>query len=97
MADLTRSDFGELTDSLNSAREAIRDNDPAGALGDLGSETEVFMIRVGEGGENSPGGQQLLMVLNDYSKKEDIRKVLTAFAERDSQLYSINFRAADQI
>ncbi|MGA9317837.1 MAG: hypothetical protein WBV84_07255, partial [Nitrososphaeraceae archaeon] len=37
MGALTQSDFGELTDNLNSAREALRDNDPAGAVGDLGS------------------------------------------------------------
>ena len=58
MSDLTRSEFRELTDSLNSAREAIRDNDLAGALDDLGSaetEVRVFMTRVG--GEDSPGGQ----------------------------------------
>jgi hypothetical protein len=65
MADLTQSDFGELIDNLDSAREALRENDPAGAISDLGSaETElrVFMTQVG--GENSTGGQQLLTILN---------------------------------
>jgi hypothetical protein len=68
MADLTQSDFGELIDNLDSAREAIRDSDPAGALSDLGSaETElrVFMTQVG--GENSTGGQQLLTILNQIN------------------------------
>lgn len=72
MSDLTRSEFGELTDSLNSAREAIRDNDLAGALDDLGSaetEVRVFMTRVG--GEDSPGGQQLLAVLNNINLAQD--------------------------
>ena len=72
MSDLTRSEFGELTDSLNSAREAIRDNDLAGALDNLGSaetEVRVFMTRVG--GEDSPGGQQLLAVLNNINLAQD--------------------------
>lgn len=72
MSDLTRSDFGELIDSLNSAREAIRDYDLAGALDDLGSaETElrVFMTRIG--GEVSPGGQQMLTVLNNINLAQD--------------------------
>ena len=72
MSDLTRSEFGELPDSLNSAREAIRDNDLAGALDDLGSaetEVRVFMTRVG--GEDSPGGQQLLAVLNNINLAQD--------------------------
>jgi hypothetical protein len=68
LAPLTQSDFGELTDNLNSAREALRDSDPAGALSDLGSaETElrVFMTQVG--GENSTGGQQLLKIINQIN------------------------------
>ena len=72
MSDLTRSEFGELTDSLNSAREAIRDNDLAGALDNLGSaetEVRVFMTRVG--GEDSPGGHQLLAVLNNINLAQD--------------------------
>ena len=66
MADLTQSDFGELTDNLDLAREALRGNDPAGALSALGSaETElrVFMTQIG--GENSTGGQQLSTILNN--------------------------------
>ena len=49
MTALTQSDFGDLTDNLNSAREALRDNDPEGAVGDLGSaetEVRVFMTQV---------------------------------------------------
>jgi hypothetical protein len=72
MSDLTRSDFGELIDSLNSAREAIRDYDLAGALDELGSaetEVRVFMTRIG--GEASPGGQQMLTVLNNINLAQD--------------------------
>jgi hypothetical protein len=80
LAALTRSDFGELADNLNSARETLRDNDPAGALGDLGSaETEV--------GEDSPGGQQLLTVLNHINMAQDSsgnNDTLKAFQELNS-------------
>src|SRR5918994_1584934 len=45
MGDLTQEDFNTLTDNLNAAREAIQDNDPAGAVGELGSaETELVKI-----------------------------------------------------
>src|SRR5918995_3898748 len=72
MADLTRSDFNQLTDNLNAAREAVQDNDPAGAVGDLGSartDLNVLMTRVG--GEDSPGGQQLIAVRNQIDSAED--------------------------
>ena len=72
MGALTQSDFGELTDNLNSAREALRDNDPAGAVGDLGSaETEIRVFMTQLGGEDSPGGQQLLTVLNNINMAQD--------------------------
>ena len=72
MADLTRSDFNQLTDNLNAAREAVQDNDPAGAVGDLGSartELNVLMTRVG--GEDTPGGQQLMAVRNQIDSAEE--------------------------
>ena len=72
MADLTRSDFNQLTDNLNAAREAVQDNDPAGAVGELGSartELNVLMTRVG--GEDTPGGQQLMAVRNQIDAAED--------------------------
>jgi hypothetical protein len=37
MANLTQSDFEELTDNLNAVREAIQDNDLAEAVDELGS------------------------------------------------------------
>jgi hypothetical protein len=72
MADLTRSDLNQLTDNLNAAREAVQDNDPAGAVGDLGSartELNILMTRVG--GEDSPGGQQLMAVRNQIDSAEE--------------------------
>ena len=88
LAALTRSDFGELADNLNSARETLRDNDPAGALGDLGSaETEVRVFMTQVGGEDSPGGQQLLTVLNHINMAQDSsgnNDTLKAFQELNS-------------
>jgi hypothetical protein len=96
MADLTQSDFGELTGNLNSAREALRDNDPAGAVGDLGSaETEVRVFMTQLGGEDSPGGQQLLTVLNHINMAQDSsgnKDTLKAFQEintADTELVKI--------
>ena len=67
MAALTQSDFGVLKDNLDSAREALRDNDSAGAVGDLGSaETELRTFMTQVGGENSTGGQQLSTVLDSH-------------------------------
>ena len=72
MAILTQSDFGELTDSLNSAGDAIKDNDPAGALGDLASaETDVRVFMMQVGGEDSLGGQQLLTILKHINMAQD--------------------------
>jgi hypothetical protein len=83
MGTLTQSDFGELTDNLNSAREALKDNDPSGAVGDLGSaETEVRVFMTEVGGEDSAGGQQLLAVLNHINSAQDSsgnNDTLTAF------------------
>ena len=96
MAPLSQSDFGELTGNLNSAREALRDNDPAGAVGDLGSaesEVRVFMTQVG--GEDSPGGQQLLTVLNhintaqDSSGNNDTLKAFQEINSADTELLKI--------
>ena len=96
MGALTQSDFGELTDNLNSAREALRDNDPAGAVGDLGSaETEVRVFMTQLGGEDSPGGQQLLTVLNNINMAQDSsgnNDTLKAFQEintADTELVKI--------
>lgn len=96
MAALTQSDFGELTDNLNSAREALRDNDPAGALGDLGSaETEVRVFMTQIGGENSSGGQQLSTVLNyintaqDASGSNDTLKAFQEINSADTELLKI--------
>ena len=84
----SQSDFGELTGNLNSAREALRDNDPAGAVGDLGSaETEVRVFMTQLGGEDSPGGQQLLTVLNNINMAQDSsgnNDTLKAFQEINS-------------
>jgi hypothetical protein len=72
MSTLTQSDFEELTDNLNSAREALTDNDLAGAVGDLGSaETEVRVFMTQVGGEDSAGGQQFLAVLNHINSAQD--------------------------
>lgn len=72
MADLTRSDFNQLTDNLNAAREAVQDNDPAGAVGELGSaRTELNILMTRLGGEDSPGGQQLIAVRNQIDSAED--------------------------
>jgi hypothetical protein len=96
MADLTQSSFEELTDNLNSAREALRDNDPAGAVGDLGSaETELRVFMTQLGGEDSPGGQQLLTVLNQINMAQDSsgnNDTLKAFQEintADAELVKI--------
>ena len=96
MAALSQSDFGELTGNLNSAREALRDNDPAGAVGDLGSaETEVRVFMTQVGGEDSPGGQQLLTVLNhintaqDSSENNDTLKAFQEINSADTELLKI--------
>ena len=96
MAALSQSDFGELTGNLNSAREALRDNDPAGAVGDLGSaETEVRVFMTQVGGEDSPGGQQLLTVLNhintaqDSSGNNDTLKAFQEINSADTELLKI--------
>ena len=81
---LTQSDFGEVTDNLNSAREALRDSDLAGAIGDIGSaetEVRVFMTQVGG---DSPGGQLLLTVLDHINTAQDAsgnNETLKAFQE----------------
>lgn len=96
MGALTQSDFGELTDNLNSAREALRDNDPAGAIGDLGSaETEVRVFMTQLGGENSTGGQQLLTIINhinsaqDASGNNDTLKAFQRINTADTELLKI--------
>ena len=96
MAALTQSDFEELADNLNLAREALRDSDPAGALGDLGSaETEVRVFMTQVGGEDSPGGQQLLTVLNhinmaqDSSGNNDTLKAFQEINSADTELLKI--------
>jgi hypothetical protein len=72
MASLTQSDFNQLKDSLNAAREAVQDNDPAGAVGELGSaRTELNILMTQVGGEDSPGGQQLIKVRNQLDSAED--------------------------
>jgi hypothetical protein len=72
MAGLSQEDFNTLKDNLNGAREAVQDNDPAGAVGDLGSartELNILMTRVG--GDDSPSGQQLMAVRNHIDAAED--------------------------
>jgi hypothetical protein len=93
---LTQSDFEELTDNLNSAREALKDNDPAGAVGDLGSaETEVRVFMTQVGGEDSAGGQQFLAVLNhvnmaqDSSGNNDTLKAFQDINSADTELLKI--------
>src|SRR5215204_206147 len=57
IGDLTQEDFNTLTDNLNAAREAIQDNDPAGAVGELGSaETELNTLVTRVGGETVLAG-----------------------------------------
>jgi hypothetical protein len=96
MGALTQSDFGELIDNLNSAREALKDNDPAGAVGDLGSaETEVRVFMTQVGGEDSAGGQQFLAVLNhinmaqDSSGNNDTLKAFQDINSADTELLKI--------
>jgi type II secretory pathway pseudopilin PulG len=72
MAGLSQEDFNTLKDNLNAAREAVQDNDPAGAVGDLGSaRTELNILMTQVGGEDSPGGQQLMAVRNHIDAAED--------------------------
>ena len=72
MGDLTQEDFNTLTDNLNAAREAIQDNDPAGAVGELGSaRTELNTLMTRVGGKDSPGGQQLVTVRNHIEMAEE--------------------------
>ena len=72
MGVLTQEDFNTLTDNLNAAREAIQDNDPAGAVGELGSaRTELNTLMTRVGGEDSPGGQQLVTVRNHIEMAEE--------------------------
>jgi hypothetical protein len=64
-ANLTQADFDQLTDNLNAAREAIQNNDPAGAVSEIGSaETELNTLMTRLGGEDSPGGKQLVTLRN---------------------------------
>lgn len=93
---LTQTDFGELTDNLNSAREALRDSDLAGAIGDLGSaETEVRVFMTQVGGSDSPAGQLLLAVLNhiniaqDASGNNDTLKAFQEINTADMELFKI--------
>jgi hypothetical protein len=83
MAGLSQEDFNTLKDNLNAAREAVQDNDPAGAVGDLGSaRTELNILMTQVGGEDSPGGQQLMAVRNHIDAAEDAAgnaDTLTAF------------------
>ena len=72
MAGLSQEDFNTLKDNLNAARDTVQDNDPAGAVSDLGSartELNILMTRVG--GEDSPDGQQLIAVRNHIDAAED--------------------------
>jgi type II secretory pathway pseudopilin PulG len=72
MAGLSQEDFNTLKDNLNAARDTVQDNDPAGAVSELGSartELNILMTRVG--GEDSPGGQQLMAVRNHIDAAED--------------------------
>ena len=72
MAGLSQEDFNTLKDNLNAARDTVQDNDPAGAVSELGSartELNILMTRVG--GEDSPGGQQLIAVRNHIDAAED--------------------------
>ena len=72
MGDLTQEDFNTLTDNLNAARESIQENDPAGAVGELGSaETELNTLMTQVGGEDSPGGQQLVIVRTHIDMAEE--------------------------
>ena len=67
-----RKIFNTLKDNLNAARDTVQDNDPAGAVSELGSartELNILMTRVG--GEDSPGGQQLIAVRNHIDAAED--------------------------
>ncbi|MGH9964942.1 MAG: hypothetical protein ACRD5E_08980 [Nitrososphaeraceae archaeon] len=96
MANLTQSDFEELTDNLNAVREAIQDNDLAEAVGELGSaETEVRIFMTQVGAENNPGGQQLGQVLNYINMAQDAagnNATLKAFEElnnADTELLKI--------
>jgi hypothetical protein len=72
MGVLTQEDFNTLTDNLNAARESIQENDPAGAVGELGSaETELNTLMTQVGGEDSPGGQQLVIVRTHIDMAEE--------------------------
>ena len=72
MADLTQEDFNPVTDNLNAARGAIQDNDTEGAVGELGSaETKLNILLTQVGGEDSPGGQQIVVVRNHIDMAEN--------------------------
>jgi hypothetical protein len=60
MADLTQEDFNTFTDNLNAA------------FGELGSaETELNTLITRVGGEDTPGGQQLVTVRNHIDMAEE--------------------------
>lgn len=96
MAGLSQEDFNTLKDNLNAARDTVQDNDPAGAVSDLGSartELNILMTRVG--GEDSPGGQQLIAVRNHIDAAEDAAgnadtlKAFQAINAADTELLKI--------
>jgi type II secretory pathway pseudopilin PulG len=96
MAGLSQEDFNTLKDNLNAARDTVQDNDPAGAVSELGSartELNILMTRVG--GEDSPGGQQLIAVRNHIDAAEDAAgnadtlKAFQAINAADTELLKI--------
>ena len=96
MADLTQEDFDALTDDLDAARDAIQDIDTAEAVGELGSaETRLNILMMRIGGEDSPGGQQLVVVRNliDMAERSsgnsDILKASQEINLADTELLKI--------
>jgi hypothetical protein len=105
MAALTQADFDPAVENLDSAREAIQDNNPAGAVSELGSaETELNTLMTRLGGGESAGGQQLVTVRNhlnmaqDASINNDTLKAFQGINSADTELLKITQKLpADEV
>jgi hypothetical protein len=66
MGNLTQADFGPVTDSLNTARESLEDNDTAAAYDAVNSaESELFGLANDQGEQNMKALMQQLKPLQD--------------------------------
>jgi hypothetical protein len=66
MGNLTQADFGPVTDSLNTARESLEDNDTAAAYDAVNSaESELFGLANDQGEQNMKALMQQFKPLQD--------------------------------